>query len=116
MSGGLAGLYRTLELNGIPADNLPAWFGEVAFSCVDESTLDEIISLLGNSKGEANQAFWSKVHHAPRTEEGWQSLQYIGAEVTAETAQLLKRRDKEIVELIRSRFPLQEQVIGLFNR
>ncbi|MBB6094244.1 hypothetical protein HNQ60_003125 [Povalibacter uvarum] len=116
MSDPLAGLYRTLELNGVAADDLPAWFGEVAFSCVDESTLDEIVSLLGSAKGEANQAFWSKVHHAPRTEEGWQSLQYIGGELTAETAQFMKRRDKEIVELIRRRFPLQEQVIGLFHK
>jgi hypothetical protein len=116
MSDRLAGLYETLKLNGVAVDDLPAWVAEIAFACVDESTIDEIVRLLARAKGAANQVFWRKVHNAPHTDEGWRSLLYAGGELADEDAEEIKKRDRRTIELIRLRFPDQERVVALFRK
>jgi len=110
-------LRSTLELNSIPPVNLPGWIGDFAFAFVDESNLEDIISFLGNAGGDANQVFWNKVHSLPRTDEDWESLLYVGGEMTEESGAMMKARDKRVVEIIRSRFSGPERFVHeLFRR
>ena len=114
MSDTLAGFYRTLEMNAVDQDDWPSWVGDLAFDLVDESSLEEIVSLLAKSCGNANSTFWARVRRLPRTDEEWNSIMYIGGEMTDESAAYMKTRDRRVVELIRSRYSHQDRMAELF--
>jgi hypothetical protein len=78
------------------------WF--VDMFVVPHITPDNVISvfkLLSEHNG-LNKSFWAMVNRAPTTDEGWNSLMWIGSGVSEEVTERRRRKLREAVETVRA--------------
>ncbi len=118
MTKDLADFKEFVESNLSENGELPAFVGEWAESFINEGNVEDIIKILGNSKGQASDRFWALINKAPLTEEDWGRVMYIGSGVSQDKEHQDKIRNKrrKVVEIVRSTKYYQKNMNELFWR
>jgi len=111
--------FKEFAESNLNADgSLPAFLGEWAESFINEENVEDIIKYLGISKGTANEVFWHRMNNAPKTDEEWSQIMYIGSGVSQdkEHQDQLRERTRKVVELVRNTKYYQKYMVELFGQ
>jgi len=68
---------------------------------VTELNVQRVLELMSQNKA-LDLAFWSVINNAPISEKGWQSIFWIGSDMSDEQQERNRRRLRNAVEIVRA--------------
>jgi hypothetical protein len=68
---------------------------------VTEGNVHDVLKLM-SQRPELNRAFWKMINEAPSSEEEWNSIFWIGSDMSEEQQNRSRRRLRSAVEIVRA--------------
>jgi hypothetical protein len=102
MDNELQAFYRTLELNLLSENDLPAWVGEHVIHYINEENVGVFLGILGRASGHANLAFWARINSAPTTDEEWRKVMWIGSPISPDAEERQVKQYRRAAEVVRN--------------
>jgi len=82
---------------------------------VTEANVHDVLKLMSEHHA-LNRAFWSAINGAPTSEVGWQSIIWVGSDMSDERQDRLRQRLRHTVEIVRAEIGAQQaRRIALFR-